>query len=137
MNIAHAILMGESAAIVGKRYGLSATSCMSILRVYCWRLDPLICKSLRIYNQDVPLQILREYSDTFFNIEKADDTITMDSPIWKVKEFNNTIVKALLCSNINTMRDLSIIEETDLKKIPMIGPKSIKKIIDVLQIQGE
>jgi hypothetical protein len=110
---------------------------MSILRAYCWRLDPLISKSLGISNQDVPLRILRGYADRFFNIEKTDYTITVDSPIWKFKEFNNTIIQALLSGNINTMRDLRNAKEKDLKKIPMIGPKSLQKIIDVLQVRDE
>ena len=136
MKIAHAILKGEKAVVVAKRYGMSAQSCMEILRRYCWRLDPLLYESLQIGYQDVSLQMLREHADTFFDLEKADHTVTMDSPIWKVKEFNTAIVKTLVYSKIYTLHELSLIEVNDLKKIPMIGAKSLEIILKVLKMRG-
>lgn len=136
MKIAHAILKEEKAVVVAKRYGMSAPACMEILRRYCWRLDPLLHESLQIGCQDVSLQMLREHSDTFFALEKADYTVTMDSPIWKVKKFNTAIVKTLLYSKIYTLHELSLIEVNDLKKIPMIGAKSLEIILKVLKMRG-
>lgn len=136
VKIAHAFLKGDSAIVVSKRYGLSIPSCVSILRRYCWRLDPYLYNSLKLECRDIPLRTLREHADIFIDFERSDYSITMDSPIWKINEFNNTIVKALLSSNINTLHDLSVKKENDLKKIPMIGSKSLEIILKVQKMRS-
>jgi DNA-directed RNA polymerase alpha subunit len=69
-------------------------------------------------------------------LEKNSKIVSSNSEIWKIKELNNTVIKALLWSEITTIYELSITSEIKLAKIPMIGRKSIFTINEALKIYG-
>jgi len=135
-EISHALLTGQSIGDVGAKHSLSVYSCKGILRNFCWRLDPYFYKTLKSGFKDVSVTTLRDNSDIFFNLEKNNKIVSSNSEIWKIKELNNTVIKALLWSEITTIYELSITNEIKLAKIPNIGRKSIDRINKALKIYG-
>ena len=135
-NISYALLRGDSAAATGKKFRLSGYSCVEILRNYCWRLDPLLYKSLKPELRDMPLEVLRENKKIFLGLDSKKNTITENSKIWELKELSNSTVEALLFCEIHTVDALCLLNEKNLLRIPMIGIKSFEILKKALNKNG-
>ena len=125
-KISSELLLGASATEIARIYGISRGRCIQILREYCSRKDRDVYMSItgRVSRPPGIVQ-LRKYVDVFLDDNHLKDNVTMNSPIWRIKEFPTQVINALAAERINTIEELMSISTGTLKRIPAIGPKSI------------
>lgn len=128
-KISRKLLCGASVTEVIQIYGISRGRCIQILREYCSRKDRDVYMSITgLVSRPPGIIQLRKYVDVFLDNNHVEDDITINSPIWRIKEFPIQVINALEAERINTIEDLMNISTVMLKRIPAIGPKSIKII---------
>jgi len=132
-RISENIFFGEPVAKVAKKYGLTRERCMNILHSYCFNKERDVYKGLIKPGGSLPkLEELREYAEEFL-YDDSNEPLTRNSQIWKVREFSIKILNALELSKIRTVEELLNSDITVLKRMPMIGKLSIKRIENFIE----
>ena len=135
--ISKKLLLGASVTEVASIYGISRDRCVQILRGYCSRQDREVYMSITGRVSKPPgINQLRKYVDAFIDNDYGEEVITVNSAIWRIKEFPIKIVNALEFEGIYTVEELLNTDTTMLKRIPGIGNISIE-IIEKFRIRFE
>lgn len=137
-QIAHAILCGESVSIIATASGLSRMRCIQILNGYCRDINRslYIEISCSIEARALPLKIIMEHADEFL---QGDDDFEVFgySPLYRISQIPNYVIKALGLCGILTVEDLLGADMQRLSNCPMLGKKAIKLIGDFIGTYAE
>ncbi|MES9902038.1 MAG: hypothetical protein ABW168_05060 [Sedimenticola sp.] len=132
-EIATRILLGESPSKIAQEYGLSISRCSQILHTYCFRIDRDVYGSISNHPECKPkLKELQEYADVFLD-DNYGESITLYSPIWRVKGASKKIIYVLECEEICTVGELLKTNLDMLIRSPYIGPVILEEIKNIAE----
>ena len=132
-QIARAILCGESASIIATESDLSRMRCIQILNGYCRDINrSLYCEIAgSIDARTLSLKIIMEHAGEFL---QGNDELEVFgySPLYRISQIPNYVIKALGLCGIHTVGDLLASDMQRLSNCPMLGKKAIKLIVDFI-----